>query len=113
MNPRVRNREEPRKPNADEFRTLFKHFMQSELEYISEHCIIHSVNRFFYAFKNAMSSRVFFFTKSGLISLAPLVVKENDLLCIYFGGKSPFLIREIEKAFSSLKCCTNLWIYLK
>jgi hypothetical protein len=79
--------------------------MQSESEYINEGRIIRSLNRFFCAFKNAMSSRVFFFTRSGLIGLAPSAAKENDLLCIFFGGKTPFLIREMEKGFQLIGEC--------
>jgi hypothetical protein len=50
---------------------------------------------------NACSSRRFFVTRSGRFGLGPWGVKQGDAVCVLFGGKTPFILRQ--KAVSHKK----------
>ena len=41
-------------------------------------------------------NRRFIITKRGYYGLAPLCTRENDLCCVIFGAKSPFILRRAE-----------------
>jgi Heterokaryon incompatibility protein (HET) len=48
----------------------------------------------------------FFITKSGYMGRGPSYLAEGDLICVFFGGKVPFIVRPVEtKYFLIGECC--------
>jgi hypothetical protein len=48
----------------------------------------------------------FFITKSGYMGRGPRYLAEGDLICVFFGGKVPFIVRPVEtKYFLIGECC--------
>lgn len=43
--------------------------------------------------RDATSTRHIFETKAGRIDLAPLKSRSGDLICIFLGGRVPFIVR--------------------
>lgn len=50
-------------------------------------------DRFHQSAANACKGRKLFFTDSGNLGLGPMAMQEEDILCILFGGRVPYVLR--------------------
>jgi hypothetical protein len=53
-------------------------------------------HRYWLDIRQVCEGRSFCFTRNGHLSLSPLVTKPNDLYCILFGAKVPFIVHKTE-----------------
>lgn len=62
-----------------------------------------SDNRYYVT--SSVFKRSFFISDSGFMGLAPLSAEPGDVVCIFLGGCTPFVIREIEDHYKFIREC--------